>query len=592
MKTSACFALLGCRTSNPGSLRWMSGVAAAALLLLLPGVSLSQVVERNLPPEAPRGPAVIRADDRLTRSDDTTRLGADLRAIVLLDARTRVASRAVSAGIHAGRIAGAPGLAERLSGFLGRPLTPKLISDIQAAIAEAYRGAGRPFVSVTVPPQEVTAGALHLRVIEAQWGNITVAGTTAVSESHLLDRVRREPGGPIDARRLEADMEWLNRNPFRDIQAVFGPGRDLGETELTLRSVERRPWQAFAGYANSGSRATDRNRVFAGFTAAPFPAWDAVAAYQFTASPNAWADNGRLFQHGATAKYLSHSGRLTLPLWPRSELEIVGNLVQSNERALDVFRFRNRTAEVGALYRTALSNLVPSFYGDVVAGIEFKWLRRDAFFTEIPVAEGRAQVAQLVAGWERRWSDLYGTNQFTLRVKHNPGGILPDNSSAAWLAYSNGRVDDIRNTFGLLEYGRVTRLPASLTLQTQVTALYSRMALPDTERLPLGSTNTVRGYVIEDGAVDRALIVRNSLYAPPLASRDGIVLNPFVLADVGFGRSIGVAGSGTLASVGGGLDLLVRQNFRGNLTAAHALRDGLFTRTGGLRLEARATVIY
>ncbi len=48
-------------------------------------------------------------------------------------------TRAVYAGTHIERIAGAPGPAERLNGFLGQPLTPKLISDIGAAILNEAR---------------------------------------------------------------------------------------------------------------------------------------------------------------------------------------------------------------------------------------------------------------------------------------------------------------------------------------------------------------------------------------------------------------------------------------------------------------------
>ncbi|MFX5085227.1 POTRA domain-containing protein, partial [Acinetobacter baumannii] len=57
-----------------------------------------------------------------------------------------------------------------LSGFIGQPLSMALIADAQAAIAGVYREASHPFVSVSIPPQEVTAGTLTLRVIEFALG--------------------------------------------------------------------------------------------------------------------------------------------------------------------------------------------------------------------------------------------------------------------------------------------------------------------------------------------------------------------------------------------------------------------------------------
>ena len=88
-----------------------------------------------------------------------------------------------------------------------------------------------------------------------------------------------------------------------------------------------------------------------------------------------------------------------------------------------------------------------------------------------------------------------------------------------------------------LDFGRVTPLPKGLSLKSEVSVLASSKPLPDTERIGLGGIHAVRGYVTEDGAVDQAVILRNSLYVsmPSMPSWMPGTLAPFLLADVGWG---------------------------------------------------------
>ena len=563
----------------------------------------AQVVERNLPPALPRGAPAIRTPTDLTRTTDETLLGATLRAIVLIGAKDKVVPSGAATGVDVSRIptTDAPQLKERLTSFLGQSLTRKLLFDIQSAIAEVYRNAGRPFVLVKIPPQEITGGILHIQVIESRWGRTKVEGAIAATEAYIVARVRQYPGETIDARRLDTDLDWLNRNPFRQVEAVFGPGKDLGQTDLTLRTTERRPWQTFAGYANTGTRSTDRDRWFTGaIVGLPY---DIVGSVQTTGSKDFWVHDRRWLSQPTTAQYQSQAGRLNIALWPRSSLEIIGNYVQTNERPLDPFRIRTTTTEVTTLYRTAVSNAVPSAIGDLIAGVEVKQQRRVTYFAEADAATGSADVFQLVAGWTGRWSDNTGTNNFDMRIKNNPGGGLRNNTGDSWSSFTNGRVTNVRMTFGVIEYGRVTPISIvpGLTLQTEVSALLSQKPVPDTERIGLGGAQQVRGYVTEDGTVDRAIIVRNSLYLPPppvaipqppriprLEDR----ISPFLLADVGWGRDIFLARDTMLTSVGGGFDYMIGAYFRSNITAAYTLHDGAYTPIHTLRLHARATLSY
>jgi hemolysin activation/secretion protein len=556
------------------------------------GIAQAQLVERNLPPEPPRRASAIKIDTNdLLRSDDATPLGVNVRAIVLLGANAAVKQVSGIAGIDVSQISGidADALRGQLAPFVDRPLSRKLIAEVQTAVAAAYREAGRPFVSVTLPPQEVSAGVLQLRVILFKVGSIKVTG--AAPESYPPSRIRLVPGQEIDVRKLETDLDWANRNPFRQVEAVFGPGKDLGLTDVNIQVTDRKPWQVYAGYANSGTILTDRNRYYVGASGAPSS--DIFASYQLTGSGNFWMDDG-LFSRPDDAKYVSQAGRLQTPLGLRTGLEVVGDHVLTNERPNNLFRIKTQTSQASAIVRTALSDLLPPATGDLLGGVELKHQLRTTIFDGTPVAEGSADVAQFVVGWSGRWSDHLGTNTFDVRLKSNPGGILTGNNSNAWSAFTNGRVTDIRTNLVTLEYGRVTPLPKGMSLKSEVSMLASSKPLPDTERVGLGAIHAVRGYVTEDGAVDQALVLRNSLYVPTSGMPSWMpgTLAPFLLADVGWGRDLYFRRDSTLSSVGAGFDFAAGTNFNSKLLAARAMTDGLHTPAGSWRVSLQASVSY
>lgn len=556
------------------------------------GIAQAQLVERNLPPEPPRRASAIKIDTSdLLRSDDATPLGVNVRAIVLLGADASVKQVSGIAGIDVSQISGidADALRGQLAPFVDRPLSRKLIAEVQAVVAAAYREAGRPFVSVTLPPQEVSAGVLQLRVILFKVAGIKVSG--APRESYPPSRIRLVPGQEIDARKLETDLDWANRNPFRQVEAVFGPGQDLGLTDVNIQVTDRKPWQVYAGYANSGTILTDRNRYYVGASGAPSA--DIFASYQLTGSGNFWMDDG-LFSRPDDAKYFSQAGRLQAPLGLRTSLEVVGDHVLTNERPNDLFRIKTQTSQASVIVRTALSDLLPPATGDLLGGVELKHQLRTTIFDGTPVAEGSADVAQLVVGWSGRWSDHLGTNTFDIRLKSNPGGILTGNNSNTWGAFTNGRVTDIRTNLVTLEYGRVTPLPKGMSLKSEVFMLASSKPLPDTERVGLGAIHAVRGYVTEDGAVDQALVLRNSLYVPTTGMPSWMpgTLAPFLLADVGRGRDLYSRRDSTLSSVGAGFDFAAGTNFTSKLLAARATTDGLHTPAGSWRVSLQASVSY
>lgn len=583
------------------SLRSHGSACALALLLVGAGTEavLGQALERNLPPPVEsRGGGLVFSGQDLAGSTDTTPLGADLAGIHLIGVKEKV-TRRPQRGVTVGDIGPIPhqSLQDALSPFIGQPMSRKLVSDVQSAIARVYRQAGFPFVSVTIPPHDASRGVLQIRVVEFRTGQIKLQGPNGTTPSHLAGHIRAVPGDRIAAEKLEEDLDWLNRNPYRTVQGVFAPGDVIGTSDLTLSVDDRKPWQVFAGYSNTGSQATGLDRYFVGAGAALSALNDTTVSYQFTGSSDFWSDP-RLGTGFDAARYTSHAGRITVPTAPRQALEFIPNFVSSRSNPDPFLQFNNTTFELPIIYRSAISNILPGVhFGDVYGGVEFKHVERTTYFTGIEVGEGKADLFQLVLGWAHRFSDPYGRTSVDFRIKTNPGGGLGGNNSDTWNLFTSGRVQDVNYTYGLFDISRATNLPAGFSWITQFTALASGSPLPDTEQLALGGFYGVRGYTLDDGAVDSGFYWRNELRLPVIALPGAGGLNgelsPYAFFDYGQGRNINwPLPNTTLASVGLGVDYRLSNVFSASLAAGYALHDARHTQEGDWSFHARILMNY
>ncbi|WP_413205495.1 ShlB/FhaC/HecB family hemolysin secretion/activation protein [Rhodospirillum sp. A1_3_36] len=515
-------------------------------------------------------------------------------------------------------------LTEAVSPFLGGPLSRQVLSEIEAAVSKVYRRAGRPFLSVTTPPQDITSGVVRLRLVHFRTGEVRVEGNgkspMSASDASLTGRVRVPAGAPIDANQIAEDLEWLNRFPFRRVDGVFEPGSQPGLSDLTLDVSREMPVSAFAGWSNTGTKTTDQNRYFLGALVGVEALNDLTLSYQMTASGDVFIDPASItLPDDDRPSYLSHAGRITLPTFDRQAIEISPSFVATSQDAFDgLFTFKNTAFELPVAYRSALSNIFPdrAGWGDVRIGVAPKWLQRETDYLGTTVAKGSAQVFDLSLGWSGRWTDgTGGSTEIDLRVVGNPGGLLKDNTDAAWSTYSNGRVTSAQYAYGFGAVKRSTPLdrfggPSGFTLKTDGQAQIAGQALPDTEQMSLGGYYATRGFSLDDGSFDTGFVLRDELRAPtfsPLAlagvtDLPGVgairdVLSPYAFLDLSYGHKFNVDkatvdANATLLGVGGGLDYALSNRLQAGAFLGVALTDGPDTRRGNLSAQARLTLFF
>ncbi len=528
--------------------------------MLLAGPVAAQVVERHLPPDTAPAQAPARIDGAATPPEaDDRPIGPTLIAIALLSADEPVAGDA-GPGVRLGHVSPprARRLIRRLTPFLARRLSRKLIADVVATVIRSYRAAGRPFVSVTTPEQELTGGTLSLRVVEFRAARLVVHGSSVADAARVARRLRFPAGAPIDAPALRQDLAWLDRYPFRGIGTVFAAGERPGTTDLTVTATPTRRWRAFAGIGSSDAPSSGDARYFAGAVIGGVIGPDSIVSAQATTSG---------FDDPA---YLGLAGRLVAPLGPRRELTLLAVHVRGHATAAP---FSSRTATVqGSLdLRFALPAM---FAGDGRVGVEAGRQVIDARFGDVPIYRLETTTLAVFAGYGAAARLPGGSLSVELALHFSPGGIGRGNGADRLFF---GRPGGGSATYAYLtaDVSGDHRLGPLLVWQGRLILQASGTPLPPLDQIGLGGSGYVRGYTLDDGGYDSAAILRNGLV---LMRRAGVQrFSPCLLADIGRGRYHGRAPDRTFASIGLGGDRTFGNGARLHLDAALPLIDGVRT---------------
>lgn len=574
--------------------------ALAAVLALCPAAAFAQAIERNLPP-APQTTEPTIATPRLAPADqDATPIGPALSGIVVLGGSDAVAA-APKAGVDVSRTPRLANDVPALQRFLGQPLSRKLIAEIEAEIARHYREAGYPFVNLTTPEQDITAGVLQVRAMEFRLGAKSAPGASPKDAAYILSRVRVSAGQAINADQLAQDLDWLDRYPYRHSEAQFAPGAATGLTDLALQTTTSKPWSAYLGYADSGSPLTGTDRWFAGFQTSLPGLQDAVASYQYTGSGDAVFDQDQVFHSAIDPSYESDAGRLVIPTLARQDIEASLDYVHTNQ-LVQAFVAQNTVFEASLAYRNALSNVWAALPGEAVLGVEAKHDNSRTLFGDVPVKTAGIDVFQATLGFSAQGNDASGHTSFDATAHISPGGVDGRNTEAALAAFSGGADTHARYAYIGGDLTRVTRLPplfgvAGFTLVDGLIGQVAAVRLPQTEQIGLGGVGLVRGYTLDDGAFDTALAWRNELRAPAFSvfhrtGRFADQASPYVFVDAGYGQVQGSPTHAHMASAGIGADYQFGRHLTVGADGAWAMQTAGRTPAGAGRLESRITFSF
>jgi hemolysin activation/secretion protein len=497
----------------------------------------------------------------MTSNDDAVLL-ARLEGIVFLGERAALRPEGVEvSGVTTSRIPmlETPEVRELAGRFIGRPVTRRLLNELMREVVLLYRKHDRPIVDVLVPEQNISTGTLQVLVIEGRLGEVRAEGNVAFESEQLTRQVRARSGEAIAGGALLDDVTWLNQNPFRQVDLVFARGRRLGETDVVLRTRDRRPLRLYAGYEDSGNDLTGDERVLVGVNWGNAFGRDQLLNYQVMTSPD--------FE-----KLVAHSGSYVVPLRWRHTVTVFGSYATSRPvLSGGMFTLKGESWQASARYSVPLR--AKSGIGlthEVSAGVDFKRSNNNLEFGGVQVFDQWTDVAQAVANYAATFKDRWGHTTADVQLVWSPGGLTNDNRTSRFrAARAFARAD---YAYARMTVERTTKLPLEFKWVARLTAQVANRNLLSSEQLGLGGYDALRGYEEREANGDGGFVLTNEIrtkaFSPSkLMGVGGVTDRLEVLGFVDYGEAANhrlLAGEDAhlvLASVGGGLRYSIAPRF-------------------------------
>ena len=382
--------------------------------------------------------------------------------------------------------------------FLGKPISLRSVEDLLAAVVAYYSESDRPFVVVTAPEQDITSGVLQVVVVEGKVGEIKVVGAEIFDEKIYRNAINLKPGDPISKRRLDANIEWLNRNPFRNASVFMEPGQAVGTTDLTVRVRERPPFRVYAGVDNAGTKVTGNNRVLLGVNFGNVFGLDHQFNYQYVTSFN-------------FNSYRAHSATYIVPLSSQQTVTVFGAFADIKGDLPAPFALKGRSQQLGLRYAIPLEN-GHGWKQSIIGGLDFKRSNNNLEFGGAGVSTSSADVLQGMLSYDATHSDSRGTTAVTTSLFYSPGKLSGGNTDANF--QSLRALSESRYAYANVQFRRVTQLPRDFSWHLSGDAQVASGNLLGSEQIGAGGYATVRGYNEREANGDEGFLLRNELRTP------------------------------------------------------------------------------
>ena len=500
------------RVGKIGSLALLLGATAFTSAWAETSSSLA----RYAPPVLDVGAdGVIRSSDGGTRRSETDKdrvLIPQLKGLVFVDKPSAVKKKGVRSE---GVVVSAPAEAvpeaaiEAAQRYLGGAVTLGSLDQLTHDLVLAYRSADLPVVNVVVPEQEITSGSIQILVVVGRLGEVKVEGASAASVDALTGAIRLQHGEPISEGQLVDDLRYLNRNPFRRVDAVYQPGKTFGQTDIVLQTVEDKPWTVYGGVESMGGKGPLGDaRPFVGAMESNLLGLDEVLGYQFTTSQK-------------VQDLQSHVVSLRLPLPDRWEFQaVVGYSHMQADLGSAMQLYGNTLNMSGSSLMTGGYFVAPlprwgAWAQDFRFGAEYKSTNNNLDYSGSTVTNGRPEIFQGVVGYSGEGMSVLGKTRFDVNVYGSPGGLTANNNGQEFQqlrAYA-------RSSYFYIKANLDNRLdlPDNWRFLTSFHAQYANANLLQTEALPMGGLGSVRGFAYGIGLADTGLIGNATLYTPPVS---------------------------------------------------------------------------
>jgi hemolysin activation/secretion protein len=152
-------------------------------------------------------------------------------------------------------------IAQVLAPYQGRTVSLKDLFDVVDQINGLYEAKGIRTARAILPAQELKAGVVRIRLVEARLGTVEIAGTHHLDPQFVRDRLQQRPGDLMSVERLESDLIRYNALYESQLRAGVVAGGDFGTTDVTIDVQEPKRFQLTTFADNAGRDSVGKGRV-------------------------------------------------------------------------------------------------------------------------------------------------------------------------------------------------------------------------------------------------------------------------------------------------------------------------------------------
>ncbi|EGH99368.1 ShlB/FhaC/HecB family hemolysin secretion/activation protein [Pseudomonas syringae] len=382
--------------------------------------------------------------------------------------------------------------------FQNKCLGVAQLNDLLKTITDHYLDKGLITTRAYLPQQDLSTGDLQVLVIEGKLEKLHGAADSGLSDRQLAMTFPGQEGQIVNLREIEQMVDQLNRLPSSQAQMELTPGKEVGGSDVVVKSTPQKPWRANLSRTNEGQRSTGEQQWNAGLE------WDnplgLADQLSLRGGHDAISDRQKASRNASLSYSLPWGWWTFSYLYSTSEYRSVAQSSNINFKQDGDSQNHQFKAE-RVVYRDALSKT------SLNAGLAYLRTNNYVEDSKLAVSSNRITEAQFGINHGRRVGSAFvnidlgmqqGIGALDAQGNHNPGPGQPD---ARYRKYT-----------GTISYLHPFQLwGENLSFTSLATGQRSENVLFSPQRQSLGGSSSVRGYKDEFLSGDSGGYWRNEI---------------------------------------------------------------------------------
>jgi hemolysin activation/secretion protein len=381
--------------------------------------------------------------------------------------------------------------------------------DIQRALEalqDTYAARGYSAVKVSIPEQDIRAGEVHLRVVEARIRRVRVQGNRFFDEKNVKAGLPSlKEGASPNTKAIGKDAQLVNENPAKQVSVALQAADDPGQVDATVRVTDEKPSRVSAYVDNTGTPNTGNFRVGAGYQNANLFNGDDVLNVQAITSPG----------HASDVKIFGAGYRVPIYKWA-GIVDVLAGYSSVNSGTVQGLFNVSGSGDVFGLRYTQLLGRIDSYEHRVSLGLDYRAYKNDVTFADTgePLVPN-ITVRPVSLAYTGRFSRVGQDLSFNVSYSRNiAGGANGD--QAAFDAQRPGASSNYSAVREGVAFSQL--LPSDFILRALANAQQTHDLLIPGEQFGMGGVDSVRGYYERETASDIGWRASLEAYSPDFGS--------------------------------------------------------------------------